>query len=299
MGAYEPMERVGIDLLGPFPLTERDNRYILVAGDYYSKWKRPTPCLIRKLGRLLKYLLASFSVDLVCPECCILIRVRTLNPNYSRKYVGCWGCEKPEPLPITPVERFNRTLIGVLRAYVATDQTDWELRLPLVTMAYRSSVQETTCTQNMLGREINIPLTLMVESPPSTPAPQNIFVEKLQTNSSQDFDIVRAHVQKQQRRQKLNYDTKVHGAAFEERGNGNVGFFDPLCLTDEAPPWEPPGRDPGGLSPTELRELGTDNPLELDPDEPEVSSGGCPAPRAGGLRRRPPEWMRSGAHDLT
>lgn len=33
-----PIERVGIDVLGPFPLSERGNRYILTAMDYFTKW---------------------------------------------------------------------------------------------------------------------------------------------------------------------------------------------------------------------------------------------------------------------
>uniref|UniRef100_A0A669BAU0 Gypsy retrotransposon integrase-like protein 1 n=1 Tax=Oreochromis niloticus TaxID=8128 RepID=A0A669BAU0_ORENI len=33
-----PMERVGMDILGPFPRTERGNRYILTAMDYFTKW---------------------------------------------------------------------------------------------------------------------------------------------------------------------------------------------------------------------------------------------------------------------
>lgn len=32
------MERVGIDVLGPFPHTDKGNRYILTAMDYFTKW---------------------------------------------------------------------------------------------------------------------------------------------------------------------------------------------------------------------------------------------------------------------
>lgn len=32
------MERVGIDVLGPFPRTDKGNRYILTAMDYFTKW---------------------------------------------------------------------------------------------------------------------------------------------------------------------------------------------------------------------------------------------------------------------
>lgn len=34
----EPMERIAIDILGPLPLTEKSNTYIIVIGDCFSKW---------------------------------------------------------------------------------------------------------------------------------------------------------------------------------------------------------------------------------------------------------------------
>ena len=32
------MEHVAIDILGPLPETERGNKHILIAMDYFSKW---------------------------------------------------------------------------------------------------------------------------------------------------------------------------------------------------------------------------------------------------------------------
>lgn len=32
------MERVAMDVLGPFPVTERGNHYVLVAMDYFTEW---------------------------------------------------------------------------------------------------------------------------------------------------------------------------------------------------------------------------------------------------------------------
>ncbi len=32
------MERIGVDILGPFPVTEAGNRFVLVAMDYFMKW---------------------------------------------------------------------------------------------------------------------------------------------------------------------------------------------------------------------------------------------------------------------
>ena len=32
------MQVVDVDILGPLPETEQGNRYVLVAGDYFTKW---------------------------------------------------------------------------------------------------------------------------------------------------------------------------------------------------------------------------------------------------------------------
>jgi hypothetical protein len=32
------MERIAMDILGPLPKTERNSRYILLIGDYFTKW---------------------------------------------------------------------------------------------------------------------------------------------------------------------------------------------------------------------------------------------------------------------
>lgn len=33
-----PLEHVAIDLLGPLPVTNKDNKYIIVIGDYLTEW---------------------------------------------------------------------------------------------------------------------------------------------------------------------------------------------------------------------------------------------------------------------
>ena len=33
-----PLEQVAIDVMGPFPASRNGNRYIVVIGDYFTKW---------------------------------------------------------------------------------------------------------------------------------------------------------------------------------------------------------------------------------------------------------------------
>ena len=41
--ASRPMERVAMDILDPLPETDVGNKYILVVGDYFTKWKEAYP----------------------------------------------------------------------------------------------------------------------------------------------------------------------------------------------------------------------------------------------------------------
>ena len=38
MKASYPMQRVAVDIVGPFPETDRVNLYVLVAADYFMRW---------------------------------------------------------------------------------------------------------------------------------------------------------------------------------------------------------------------------------------------------------------------
>ena len=38
-----PMERIATDILGPFPETDKKNRYILVISDFFTKWVEAFP----------------------------------------------------------------------------------------------------------------------------------------------------------------------------------------------------------------------------------------------------------------
>ena len=66
------------------------------------------------------------------------------------------------------VERYNRTLQGMLSLFVEENQRDWDEYVAVLCMAYRASPQESTnVTPNMmmLGHEVNLPVDILYGRP--------------------------------------------------------------------------------------------------------------------------------------
>ena len=66
------------------------------------------------------------------------------------------------------MERFNRTLLQMLRTTAHDDPQNWPVKLPIITAAYRMTVHSNTNItpdQAMLGREVLLPSTLIAKPP--------------------------------------------------------------------------------------------------------------------------------------
>ena len=169
----EPMQRIGVDIVAGFPRTPRGNVAVLTAIDYFTKsayaWAIPNQEAATVAEVLVTQLFAIFGM---CREL-----LTDQGPNFEsglfRDVCERLGIKKLHTTPYHPqgdglVERLNRTIVDGLRKIQSTTKTDWDLDLPLLLMAYRATVQESTGeTPNamMLGRETITPLTLIVPVP--------------------------------------------------------------------------------------------------------------------------------------
>ena len=118
------------------------------------------------------------------------------------------------------VERFNRTVKAMLSMFVAENQDDWDEHLPYVMMAYRSSQHDAikfTPNLLMLGREVGLPLDVVVGSPEEqTETTEALdYVDGLRGRLARAHEFARQHLRKAQSYQKQQYDRRAQGAGFE------------------------------------------------------------------------------------
>ena len=219
-----PMERIAIDILGELPETPRGNKYIVVIGDYFTKWTEALPipnmeaCTVAKV--LVENVLCRFGI----PQVIHSDQGRQFESNLFQEMCKLLGIHKTRTTPYHPqsdgmVERFNRTLAAMLSAYVSENHRDWDEQLPYVTMAYRSTEHETTgMSPNMLmfGREVSTPLDLVYELPNlSKPIPNNQWVWELRDRIERSHALVRQYTQQAMHRQKRNRDSRTSFETFK------------------------------------------------------------------------------------
>ena len=55
-----PMERIAVDILGPLPLSNKGNRYLLVATDYFTRWPEAYPIPNQEATTVARCLVEEF-----------------------------------------------------------------------------------------------------------------------------------------------------------------------------------------------------------------------------------------------
>lgn len=214
-----PWECFATDFIGPLPVTNRGNRYILVVMDYFTKWAEAFPVPDQTAVATANVLLNEIT-RYGCP----LI----IHSNQGRNYESCIFKELCSLLHIKKtrttarnpkcngmVERFNRTLIRMIKAFIVDDHEEWDFHLNCLTSAYRSTCHESTSlTPNLLifGREIQMPYEASHHSLASNGeeiSSYGDFVEEIRSKLYHAHEIARKHLYKSTKRQRDIYNSKV------------------------------------------------------------------------------------------
>lgn len=149
MGKYRDPERpwkmIAIDFMGPFPLSKRGHRQLLVVIDLFSKFVLLKPLRKASAEATAEFLESEVFLKYGVP--CVLISdngpqlTSTLFADFLTKYqVKHWKTASYHP-QANATEAANKTIVNALRAYIKHDQSqrDWDVHLPKINCALNSS----------------------------------------------------------------------------------------------------------------------------------------------------------------
>eukprot|EP00057_Strongylocentrotus_purpuratus_P018268 XP_011672742.1 PREDICTED: protein NYNRIN-like [Strongylocentrotus purpuratus] len=215
------LERVAMDILGPLPETDRGNRYVLVIGDYFSKWIESYALPNQEARTVARVVVEEFICRYGIPRELHTDQGRNFESNLMKEVCEMLGIKKTRTCPLHPrsdgfIERFNRTLITMVSSILDPDrhQRDWDERIPYAMLAYRSAVQESTGespAMMMLGREVTLPVDVIFTQPSTVEREEERgdYSEQLRDRIRDAHEMARSKLELAAEKQARMYD-RVH-----------------------------------------------------------------------------------------
>ena len=210
---------LAVDVL-EVPMSSHGNRYLLVLQDYFTKWAEAIPMPDQTAERIVKVLIEVFS-HFGIPEILHSDQGRNFESTILKKTCSAFGIVKSRTTSYHPqgdgmVERFNRTLLQLLRAYVQ-QQSDWESQLPLLLYAYCTARHTSTHLSPfvlLIGREPVLPITPSLGGDEMKGHDPHSYEHTLQVRLAELRDLVECHIAQEAQRQKKSYDSSTKCRTF-------------------------------------------------------------------------------------
>ena len=144
-----PMQTLVMDFAGPFPTTSRGNKYILGIFCPFAKWPICVPLPSRTASGVTRALIEHVIQNYSAPRFILTDNAKEFIGKKMKNFCRVFGVKqlltKPYTAQLNPfIERYHRIQSACLTILSSKYKNDWDLALPLVTMAYRQSVHTST-----------------------------------------------------------------------------------------------------------------------------------------------------------
>lgn len=213
-------ERIAADIAGPFPKSESGNVYILVVADYFTKFVEIFPIPNMEAETVANVIFKGWIKRYGCPYALHTDQGRQFESQLFQNLCSLLGIHKTRTTPFHPrsdgmVERLNRTIKDMLSKYISLHQNDWDKFIDGISMAYNSTVHETTGIspfRMLYGSEMVMPVNLFCDQDNSVISDQinyHKYVRELKHELEQCHEVAREETKKNSQNQKRCYDLNV------------------------------------------------------------------------------------------
>ena len=215
-----PNDLVACDLMSLVD-SPTEYRYVLIIIDYFTHWVEAIPLRSKNSQEVTKAIMSEYICRYGIPRRILTDRGGEFEADLPHELYKALGVYKVKTTAYRPnadglAERTVQTFKQMLSKYIGENQHTWPQYLQQVCFAYRTTEQSSTRmtpSRMMFGRELNVPIDLIIPPPQGekwapTQTPEN-YVEELEASLERAFELAREYYPAAQRRAKKYYDRKA------------------------------------------------------------------------------------------
>ncbi|UYV63096.1 hypothetical protein LAZ67_2003113 [Cordylochernes scorpioides] len=144
-----PFQKIGMDLLGRFPVTNQGNKWIIVCTEHMTRFATTKAIPDAGAMEIAKFIVEEIILRHGAPQQIITDRGTNFMSQIIKEINNLSGISHLKTTAYHPqtnglTERLNKTLTDMLSMYVDVEQKNWDEVLPFVTFAYNTAKKETT-----------------------------------------------------------------------------------------------------------------------------------------------------------
>ncbi len=268
----EPGHMLGVDLMGPFPKSSKQNEHLLVIVDYCSKWVELFPLRVAKAPQIARILVEEIFTRWGTPMYLVSDRGSQFTSQLLCLVCKQWSVIQKLATTAHPqtnlTERVNRTLKTMIASYVQDRHRHWDRWLAEFRFAINSAWQESTGftpAEVMMGRKLKGPLERVIAKTPDPDSPVYPVLERYK----ELIQTVQRNVERAQEKQRHYYNLRRRQALFQvgdlvwvrthPLSRANEGFMAKLAAK-----WKGPAKVIKCLGPVNYSVSFVDDPDHVD-----------------------------------
>lgn len=211
-------EKVQIDLVGPLPITESGNQYMLTWQDNLSKYSGAIPLLKIDSPHIAAALAENLICVFGCPETIQTDQGSQFMSNIMENIAKIFKIRQfrssaYHPQSLGSLERSHHTFVEYLRNY--GERSNWDQWLPFAIFSFNTAVHESTGVtphEMVFGKKVRFPSEFADEKVPMTYIQ---LVDELLNKIVETESLATARLEAAKRRCKKYYDRKINEKQFE------------------------------------------------------------------------------------